>query len=68
MANLTYIGLANASFSGPLPPSWQVLPKLQVAQLYNNTLNGTLPGSWSRMGALHVLDVSVNNMTGRDGT
>ena len=56
--------MSDNGLTGPLPPAWGQLARLEELSLSDNQLTGSLPLEWTRMTNLGYLNVSGNRLTG----
>ncbi|KAJ9709823.1 hypothetical protein PVL29_001341 [Vitis rotundifolia] len=63
--NVTWLFLANNSFSGPIPLNIGDLSSLQVLDVSGNLLNGSIPSSVSKLKDLWIIDLSNNHLSGK---
>ncbi|KAL1316493.1 hypothetical protein HN51_068687 [Arachis hypogaea] len=64
LSRVTELALDQAGYSGPLPPTWNLLPYLQTLDLSNNFFYGNIPGSLSNLTRLRRLALSANSFSG----
>ncbi|KAM7497471.1 hypothetical protein LguiA_021885 [Lonicera macranthoides] len=64
--NVSYLDLANNSFSGTIPKNiGQVMSKLQYLDLSGNKLNGSIPYSLGKIDRMIYLSLSKNRLSGK---
>ncbi|MCO5596079.1 hypothetical protein L7F22_050137 [Adiantum nelumboides] len=64
MASLTFFSAFSNNFTGPIPPAFSHLPKLQHLDLGGSFFDGMIPSSLGNLSALNYLGLSGNLLTG----
>jgi hypothetical protein len=60
LPELTTVNFGGCGLTGPLPPQWSRLGKLQYLYLFDNKLQASLPAEWSGMGGLTEISLARN--------